>query len=87
MGSAPAMTTLKWYNIEQSAGTWVKQDYRLTSSVSKMMNDLLWSTLRECRKYSRSIIFYMKTHQISVFSKNREPRVYIQLHSVSYSNQ
>ena len=49
--------------VQQQAARWVKQDYRLTSSVSEMINDLQWSTLHECRKFSRLIIFYNFLHQ------------------------
>ena len=45
------------------ASSWrTKQDYRQTSSVSEMMNDLQWSTLHERRKFSSSI-FYKFLHQ------------------------
>ena len=36
--------------VQRQAARWVKQDYRLTSSVSDMLNDLQWTTLYECRK-------------------------------------
>ena len=55
--------------VQWRAARWVKQDYRFTSSVSDMMNDLQRSTLYECRKYCRLITFYkfyIKTHQISI---------------------
>ena len=49
--------------VQRRAARWVKQDYRLTSSVSDMMEDLQWSTLCECRKYSRLTTFYKFLHQ------------------------
>ena len=56
--------------VQRRAARWVKQDYRFTSSMSDMMNDLQWSTLYECRKYRRLpnyfLNFYIKTHQISM---------------------
>ena len=36
--------------VQRRAARWVKRDYRLTSSVSDMMEDLQWSTRRERRK-------------------------------------
>ena len=55
--------------IQRRAARWVKQDYRLTSSVSDMINDLQWTTLQKRSMYSRLIIFkidfYIKTHQLS----------------------
>ena len=55
--------------VQRRAARWVKLDYRQTSSVTDMMNDLQWSTLLERKKYSRLtffINFYTMTHQISV---------------------
>ena len=37
--------------IQRRAAWWVKQDYRLTSSVSDMINDLQWTTLQKRRMY------------------------------------
>jgi len=42
--------------VQRRAARQIKQDYRQTSSVSDMMNDLQWSTLLEHRKYSRLTI-------------------------------
>jgi len=39
--------------VQRQAARWVKQNYRQTSSVSDMINDLQWSTLLEHRKFSR----------------------------------
>ena len=44
--------------IQQRAARWVKQDYRLTSSVSDMINNLQWTALQKRRMYSRLTIFY-----------------------------
>ena len=52
--------------VQRRAARWVKQDYRLTSSVSDMLNDLQWTTLYECRKYCIFINFCIKIHQTSV---------------------
>ena len=55
--------------VQRRAARWVKQDYRLTSSVSDMLNDLQWTTLYERRKYCRLITFInfcIKIHQTSV---------------------
>ena len=49
--------------VQRRAARWVKQDYRLTSSVSDMLNDLQWTTLYERRKYCRLITFYKFLHQ------------------------
>ena len=49
--------------VQRRAARWVKQDYRLTNSVSNMMEDLQWSTLCERRKYSRLTTFYKFLHQ------------------------
>ena len=51
--------------IQRQAARWVKQDYRLTSSVSDMINNLQWTTLQKRRMYSRLTNFYIKTRQIS----------------------
>ena len=48
--------------VQRRAVRWVKQGYRLISSVSDMMNDLQWSTLYERRKYCRLITFYKFLH-------------------------
>ena len=49
--------------VQRRAARWVKQDYRLISIVSDMMNDLQWSTLYECRKHCRLLTFYKFLHQ------------------------
>ena len=49
--------------IQRRAVRWVKQDYRLISDVSDMMNDLQWPTLYERRKYCRLITFHKFLHQ------------------------
>ena len=49
--------------VQQQVARRVKQGYRLRSSVSEMISDLQWSTLHECRKYSRLIIYYKFLHQ------------------------
>ena len=52
--------------VRRQATRWVIQDYRLyyqVASASDMMNDLQWSTLCECRKYSRVITVYNFLHQ------------------------
>ena len=65
MGSIPAV--LKLINniemIKRRAARWVKQDYRLTSSVSDMINNSQWITLQRRRMYSRLTIFYRFLHQ------------------------
>ena len=43
--------------IQRRAARWVKQDYRLTSSVSDMINNLQWTTLQKRRRFSRLTIF------------------------------
>ena len=47
--------------VQRRAARWVKHDYRpryrLTSSVSDMINDLQWITLQKRRMYSRLTIF------------------------------
>ena len=48
--------------VQRRAARWVKLDYRQTSSVSDMMDDLQWPTLLERRKYSRLTIFYKFLH-------------------------
>jgi len=62
MGSSPVMLNNKIEMVQRRAARWIKQDYRQTSSVSDMMNDLQWSTLLERRKYSRLTIFYNFLH-------------------------
>ena len=49
--------------IQRRAARWVKQDYRLTSSVTDMINDLQWTTLQKRRMHSRLTIFYRFLHQ------------------------
>ena len=49
--------------VQRRAARWVKQDYRLTSSVSNMIEDLQWLTLCELRKYSRLTTFYKFLHR------------------------
>ena len=56
-------TNIENLMVQWWAARWVKQDYRLTSSVTDMMKDLQWSTLHDRRKYSRLIIFYKFLHQ------------------------
>ena len=55
--------------VQRQAARWVKQDYRLTSSVSDMIEDFQWPTLCECRKYSKLTTFInscIETLQISI---------------------
>ena len=49
--------------IQRQAARWVKQDYRLTSSISDMINNLQWTSLQKRRMYSRLTIFCRFLHQ------------------------
>ena len=63
MGSTPTILIDKIEMVQRRAARWVKQDYRLTSSVSDMLNDLQWTTLYELRKCCRLITFFKILHQ------------------------
>ena len=61
--------------VQRQAAKWVKQDYRLTSSVTDMMKDLQWSTLHDQRKYNRLIIYFYKfLHQLRP-TRHQYPRI------------
>ena len=44
--------------VQRRAARWVKADYRMTSSVTMMLNDLKWSTLQKRRQESRLSMFF-----------------------------
>ena len=67
--------------VQRRAARWVKHDYRLTSSVSDMINDLQWTTLRKRRMYSRLIIFNRFLHHDT--PDIRIPQYYVH-HSMSH---
>ena len=63
--------------IQRRVARWVKQDYRLTSSVSDMINNLQWITLQK----RRLTIFYRFLHQDP--PDIRIPQYYL-YHSISH---
>ena len=52
--------------VQWRVARWAKQDYRLTSSVSDMLNDLQWTTLYERRNYCRLIFLHQDPSDISI---------------------
>ena len=69
--------------VQRQAARWVKQDYRLTISVSDMIEDLQWLTLCERKKHSRLTTFYkfyIKTLQTSISQNITYPTLCRTLH-------
>jgi hypothetical protein len=51
--------------VQRRAARFVTNDYRRTSSVSNMLDDLNWKTLQDRREKARLILLYKETHQIT----------------------
>ena len=58
MGSTPVIFNRRSRKVQRRAARWVKADYRMTSSVTMMLNDLKWSTLQKRRQESRLSMFF-----------------------------
>ena len=77
--------------VQRRAARWVKADYRMTSSVSMMLEDMNWPTLQKRRYESRLTMFYKLLCQESIpievpscylYHTNYQTRNYHPLHLI-----
>jgi len=54
--------------VQRRAARFVKKDYRYTTSVTGLLDDLVWLPLFERRKHSRLTVFHKALNNLSAFS-------------------
>jgi len=55
-------------SVQRRAARFVKKDYRYTTSVTGLLDELGWLSLFERRKHSRSTVFHKALNNLSAFS-------------------
>ena len=62
--SYTASDSNKLESVQRRAARWITRDYRYTSSVSAMLQDLNWRTLGQRRIDSRLVLLYKVTYDL-----------------------